>query len=73
MATSIVDLSRDRYFAVKAARALDLYARVWEGKPLGDNDFVISADEKPGVHARYRVHHPLPAGPGRAMRVGSNR
>lgn len=62
---------RDPHFAVKAARALDLYARVWEGEPLGDNDFVLSADEKPGVQARYRKHHPLPTGPGRAMRVES--
>ncbi len=40
---------RDPYFALKATRALDLYARAWEGEPLGDNDFVLSADEKPGV------------------------
>jgi transposase len=62
---------RDPYFAVKAARALDLYARTWEDEPLGDNDFVLSADEKPGVQARYRKHHTLPAGPRRAMRVES--
>ncbi len=62
---------RDPFFAVKAARALDLYARMWEGEPLGDNDFVLSADEKPGVQARYRVHDTLPAGPRRAMRVES--
>ncbi|WP_208024490.1 transposase [Amycolatopsis pithecellobii] len=57
-----MDLS-PRPTAVKAARVLDLYARVWEGEPLGENDFVLSADEKPGVQARYRKHHPLPAGP----------
>jgi hypothetical protein len=62
---------RDPYFAVKAARALDLYARVWEGEPLGADDFVLSADEKPGVQARYRAHHPLLAGPRRSMRVES--
>jgi transposase len=62
---------RDPYFAVKTARVLDLYARVWDGEPLGDNDFVLSADEKPGVQARYRKHHTLPPGPGRAMRVES--
>lgn len=62
---------RDPYFAVKAARVLDLYARIWEGEPLGENDFVLSADEKPGVQARYRRHDTLPAGPHRAMRVES--
>jgi transposase len=60
---------RDPHFAVKAARALDLYGRVWEGEPLGENDFVLSADEKPGVQARYRKHDPLPAGASRPMRV----
>ena len=62
---------RDPHFAVKAARVLDLYARVWEGEPLGENDFVISADEKPGVQARYRTQNTLPAGPHRPMRVES--
>lgn len=62
---------RDPYFAVKATRVLDLYARVWEGEPLGENDFVLSADEKPGVQARYRKHKPLPSGPRRPMRVES--
>ena len=47
---------RDPDFAVKAARALDLYARVFDGEPLGENDFVLSADEKPGVQARSRIH-----------------
>lgn len=62
---------RDPHFAVKAARVLDLYARVWDGEPLGENDFVLSADEKPGVQARYRLHDTLPAGPRRPMRVES--
>jgi hypothetical protein len=55
---------RDPDFAVKAARALDLYARVFDGEPLGENDFVLSADEKPGVQARSRIH------PGAAPRAG---
>jgi transposase len=62
---------RDPHFAIKAARVLDLYARVWEGEPLGENDFVPSADEKPGVQARYRKHDTLPTGPHRPMRVES--
>jgi len=35
----------DPGFAAKAARVLDLYARVWDANPLTGNDFVISADE----------------------------
>ena len=60
---------RDPYFAAKAARVLDLYARIWDGQPLGDNEFVLSADEKPGVQARSRIHPAIPAGPGQPMRV----
>lgn len=32
---------------------------------------MLSADEKPGVQCRMRIHLPLPAGPGRALRVES--
>ncbi|MGH3292596.1 MAG: IS630 family transposase [Trebonia sp.] len=62
---------RDPRFAVKASRVLDLYQREWEGQPLGGDEYVLSADEKPGVQARMRIHLPLPAGPRRAMRVES--
>jgi transposase len=63
---------RDPDFAVKAARVLDLYARVWDGEPLGEDDYVLSADEKPGVQARSRVHPSRPPGAGRRpMRVES--
>ena len=62
---------RDPRFAVKAGRVLDLYQREWEGQPLADDEYVLSADEKPGVQARMRVHLPLPPGPGRAMRAES--
>ena len=63
---------RDPDFAFKAARALDLYARVFDGEPLGAEDYVISADEKPGVQARSRIHPSGPPGPGRRpMRVES--
>lgn len=64
-------LPHDPQFAVKAARVLDLHSRVWQGEPLGEDDFVLSADEKPGVQARYRLHDTLPAGPRRPMRVES--
>jgi transposase-like protein len=60
---------RDPYFAVKAARVLDLYERIWDGQQLDEDEFVISADEKPGVQARSRIHPSRPAGPGRPMRI----
>jgi transposase len=61
---------RDPDFGVKAARVLDLYARLFDGDPLGDDDHVLSADEKPGVQARSRIHPSTPARPGRRpMRV----
>ncbi len=62
---------RDPDFALKAARVLDLYQREWEGQPLGDDEYVLSADEKPGVQARMRIHLPLPPGPRRALRAES--
>jgi DDE superfamily endonuclease len=60
---------RDPDFAVKAGRILDLYARRWQGKPLGRKDFVISTDEKTSIQARRRVHATLPPGGHRSMRV----
>ena len=53
----------------KAQRVLDLYQRVWEGKPLGPNDYGISADEKTSIQARCRCHPTLPPGKARMMRV----
>jgi transposase len=60
---------RDPDFAVKAARVLDLYARIWEGAELGDDEYVISADEKSQLQALRRRHPELPPGPGRTRRV----
>jgi hypothetical protein len=60
---------RDPDFESKAARVLDLYARRWDGKPLAQGEFVISADEKTSIQARCRCHPTLPAGAARAMRV----
>ncbi|OBS01898.1 transposase [Mycobacterium gordonae] len=59
----------DPGFATKAQRVLDLYNRTWDGKPLGDNDYVISADEKTSIQARCRCHPTLAPGVSRAMRV----
>jgi transposase len=60
---------RDPQFAAEAARVLDLYARVWDGAPLGESDYVICADEKTSIQARCRCHPTLPPGKARAMRV----
>ncbi len=59
----------DPNFASKAQRVLDLYARRWEGRPLGGDEFVISADEKTSIQARCRCHPSLPPGAARMMRV----
>ncbi len=64
-------LPRDPYFAPKAARVLDLYARIRDGEPLDADDYVLSADEKPGVQARRRICRSLPPTARRAMRVES--
>jgi transposase len=60
---------RDPDFRAKARRVLDLYARSFEGVPLGPNEYVISSDEKTSVQARCRCHPTLAPGQARAMRV----
>jgi transposase len=60
---------RDPDFAAKAARVLDLYARTWEGHALGEDEYVISADEKSQLQALRRRHPDAPPGPGRTRRV----
>jgi hypothetical protein len=56
-------------FAERAAAALDLYARVFDGEALADDEFVICADEKTSIQARCRCHPTLPPGKSRLMRV----
>lgn len=51
---------RDPHFAVKAARVLDLYAGIWDGQPLGPNDLVICADERPRSRPVAAVTPPWP-------------
>jgi hypothetical protein len=60
---------RDPDFAAKAGRVLDLYAGVWEGVPLGPDDYVLSADEQTSIQARGRRHPTRPPGPGAGQRV----
>ncbi|MCK7626564.1 IS630 family transposase [Streptomyces sp. RS10V-4] len=59
----------DPGFRAKAGRVLDLYARTWQGVPLGADEYVISADEKTSIQARCRCHPTLAPGQARAMRV----
>ena len=60
---------RDPEFADKAGRVLDLYHGLWQGAPLGSDDYVISADEKTQIQARRRLAAGTPPSPGRARRV----
>ena len=60
---------RDPQFAIKAGRILDLYERVWQGKALRSDAYVLSTDEKTSIQARSRKHPTLPTQPGSPMRV----
>lgn len=56
-------------FQEKAERVLDLYQGIWQGEPLGPDEYVISADEKTSIQARSRKHAIIGPGPGESMRV----
>ncbi len=60
---------RDPAFAEKAGRALDLYARVFEGKRLRPDEYVICADEKSQLQALGRRHATVPVAAGRPALV----
>jgi hypothetical protein len=60
---------RARDFAARAAVALDLYARRFQGQRLESGEFVVSADEKTSIQARCRCHPTLPPAAARLMRV----
>ena len=60
---------RDPDFERKAARVLDLYAGEWEGRPLENDEFVISADEKTSIQARIRCHPTIAPNSRHAMLV----
>jgi DDE superfamily endonuclease len=60
---------RDPDFERKASPILDLYERRWRRKPLAENEFVISADEKPSIQCRRRKYATTPPAPGRPMRI----
>ena len=48
---------------------LDLYERLWDGEPLGPDDYVISADEKSQLQALERRHPGLDCAQARTRRV----
>jgi len=60
---------RDPHFAQKAGPVLDLYEAIWEGTPLGPEDYVLSADEKTSIQARRRIAPGTPTQPGQMRRV----
>lgn len=60
---------RDPQFAAKAGQILDLYQRLWQGKPLQSDEYVLSADEKTSIQARQRKHPTYPPQPGSPMKV----
>jgi hypothetical protein len=60
---------RDQRFAQKAGRVLDLYQGLWEGQPLGPDDYVISADEKTSIQARGRIAAGTATAAGQMRRV----
>jgi hypothetical protein len=60
---------RDLLFAEKAGVVLDLYARIFEDRPLGPRESMLCADEKTSIQARERIHRPVAAGPGRPALV----
>lgn len=47
---------RDPAFVAKASVILDLYQRLWQNKPLGAQDYVLSADEKSALQVLARRH-----------------
>ena len=60
---------RNPQFAEKASPILDLDAGIWEGQALGPKDYILSADEKTSIQARYPAHPALSPAPGRPTRI----
>ena len=60
---------RDPHFTQKAGPLLDLYAGHWQGRPLGPQDHILSADEKTSIQARLRCHPARPPAPGYPARI----
>ena len=48
---------------------LDLYQGIWRGKPLRDDEFAVSADEKTGLQVLKRIHRTEMGRDGRGLKV----
>ena len=48
---------------------LDLYQRIWDGAVLGDDEYVLSTDEKSQLQILSLCHPGLPPAPGRPGKV----
>ena len=59
----------DPAFLERATLVLDLYQGRFQGRLLHPGDFVISADEKPSIQARARIHATLAPNAGHGQRV----
>jgi DDE superfamily endonuclease len=66
---SKLDLSPRSELCRKSRTHPRFYQRVWEGAPLGADDYVICADEKTSIQARRRKHPTLPLAPNRPTYV----
>jgi hypothetical protein len=60
---------RDPDFTEKASIVLDLYQRIWKGKKLKPNDYVISTDEKTSIQARERGGFSQNTAPAKCRRI----
>lgn len=60
---------RDPHFLERAGPVLDLYQGVWEGEPLGPNDYVLSADEKSQLQILERKVPTMPPASKRSIRT----
>lgn len=55
---------KDPLFLERASPVLDLYHGLWDGEPLGPNDYVLSADEKSQLQILEREFATAPPAPG---------
>src|SRR2546430_933039 len=69
LAAPLLDLPTRSGFRSQGRRHLDLYQRIWKGRKLGANEFVLSADEKTSIQARCRKARSLPPQPRRPMKI----
>ena len=69
LAAPMLDLPAGSRLRGQGRADLDLYERQWEGHPLRDDEFVLSADEKTSIQARVRCHATRAPQPGQPMKV----